>query len=252
MTDWLAWLESGAQSGNDTDASYLSAVQANAARNGQSPSLLAQVLGDESSFNPGAQAGGSTASGLGQILSGTASNPGFGIPAVDSSDPIASIGFTSDYLAATGGAGYQSFANASAQAGTNQTGVLNGNYQDGAMGFPVIGSTSSLGVDFDNATQGSETPGNTGNMMPDGIPFVGTDGVPAGATVQPGLSTTGTLGQGTGILSGPGIGAGLSAIGSSVLSNTAWGTFFVRGVIVVLGIGLLFIAVMMFKNDSTQ
>ena len=81
---------------------YQADVYADAAANGISPDVLGQYLENESGFNATAQNPASSAYGIGQILSSTAADPGYGIAPVNPADPNASISFIAQYIAQRG------------------------------------------------------------------------------------------------------------------------------------------------------
>ncbi len=160
MTTWYNWLQGQSAAGNNLpNSNYpasqeLANINQDAAQQNQSPELLAQTLGNESSFNPYATNSGSTATGLGQTLSGTAANPGYGIsPLSDPTDPAQSTLFTSQYLAANPN-GYATLSSSEAQLGTTQTGSYQGITS-------VSGSNDS--APWDSATVQDYSANNTGS-----------------------------------------------------------------------------------------
>lgn len=240
MTNWLATLTTRAGSGDAASASYLAAIQANAARNGQSPSLLAQIIGDESGYdaNSAPVYANSHPVGLGQIQPGTADDPGYGVAplgAANRTDPIASIGFTSDMLAVRPQA-YQTYDQASSETGSTQTGSLNGSYS--TMATPigvspsVIGSTGAVTNNPNGSTTYSYTDPTTG------LPVTGTvnsDGSVGAATMtNPTTNSTTTV----------------TPMGAIVDNLSNFNRFFIRAVLVVLGIGMLFIALSMLNDNK--
>lgn len=79
---------------------YYDLAQADATAYGVPAAVETTLIGAESSYNPNAYNPATGAYGLGQILSSTAANPGYGIEPVDPSNPVASLNFAAQYLAA--------------------------------------------------------------------------------------------------------------------------------------------------------
>ena len=70
-----------------------------AERRGLDPDLFVRMINQESGFNPNAKNEKSGATGIAQVMSETAFNPGFGIkPLEDRNDPYESLRFAADYL----------------------------------------------------------------------------------------------------------------------------------------------------------
>lgn len=82
---------------NSQSAPYDPTIEKDSNAYGDPSGMIRWQINKESSFNPNAQSKISTAHGLAQIVKGTAANPGYGIPPVNSSDPQASINFCTQY-----------------------------------------------------------------------------------------------------------------------------------------------------------
>jgi len=72
-----------------------------AARYGVSPDVYRRMIQQESGFNPRAVNKRTGATGIAQVMSGTARDPGYGVkPLEDRFDPVESLRFGAEYLAA--------------------------------------------------------------------------------------------------------------------------------------------------------
>jgi hypothetical protein len=80
---------------------YQQRADYHAKRAGIDPEFFRRLIHTESGWNPSATTKESTATGLGQVLVRTASNPGYGVkPLQNRHDPEESLRFSADYLAA--------------------------------------------------------------------------------------------------------------------------------------------------------
>jgi hypothetical protein len=80
---------------------YAAQIAATEQANNIPSGLLSQLLQTESGFNPNAFNPASGATGIAQILPSTAASPGYGIaPVANLNDPVSSINFAGQYLAA--------------------------------------------------------------------------------------------------------------------------------------------------------
>lgn len=75
-------------------------VASTAQKYGISENILGSLIYSESTFDPYAKSKKSSATGIAQIVTSTALNPGYGVSPVDPNDPYASIEFAGAYLAA--------------------------------------------------------------------------------------------------------------------------------------------------------
>ena len=72
-----------------------------AERYGLDPAIFTRMIETESSFNPNARNSRSGATGLGQVMSATAQDPGFGVtPLRDRLDAAENLRFSAEYLSA--------------------------------------------------------------------------------------------------------------------------------------------------------
>lgn len=72
-----------------------------AERYGLDPDIFTRQIEAESSFNPNARNARTGATGLGQVMSATAQDPGFGVtPLRDRLDPVENLRFSAEYTAA--------------------------------------------------------------------------------------------------------------------------------------------------------
>lgn len=94
---------------------------------------MANLIGGESSFDASAKNSSSSATGIAQILAGTAKNPGSGLSSVDPSDPEASILFAGKYIGRYGVRQYSGGTYSTNDLNTKLTNdVLSGSTQDTA------------------------------------------------------------------------------------------------------------------------
>ena len=72
-----------------------------AERYGLDPAIFTRMIETESSFNPNARNARTGATGLGQVMSATAQDPGFGVtPLRDRLDAVENLRFSAEYLSA--------------------------------------------------------------------------------------------------------------------------------------------------------
>jgi hypothetical protein len=72
-----------------------------AERYGLDPAIFTRMIETESSFNPNARNARTGATGLGQVMSATAQDPGFGVtPLRDRLDAVENLRFSAEYMAA--------------------------------------------------------------------------------------------------------------------------------------------------------
>ena len=72
-----------------------------AERYGLDPAIFTRMIEAESSFNPNARNSRTGATGLGQVMSATAQDPGFGVtPLRDRLDAVENLRFSAEYLSA--------------------------------------------------------------------------------------------------------------------------------------------------------
>ena len=236
VTNWYETLKARAAGGDTASAGYLSTINSSAAANGQSPQVLAQYIGDESSFDPSSAPiyANSHPVGLGQVQPGTASDPGYGIaPLADRTDPTTSIQFTSNYLAATQGRGYAT----TAQVNNEIPGAA------GQLGSYSVASNASTG-----GTSTSDVGTPTGFTGPDGLPLY-SGGGPASA-----LTSVANAGSSLGGAAGKALGANTNGGGGGISATGSAGgeiqEYFVRGFLAIVAVVMIGVGLSMFKNGG--
>lgn len=234
-------------------AGYQSQVDAAETQNGIPSGLLADVLGQESGWNPNAINASSGATGLAQVLPSTAANPGYGVtPLSNPYDSSSSISFAGQYLRAlfqktgswqgavqaygtvpsSGGltAGQQSVLAAAQAADAGQ-----GTDTSGASGTGSTGDGSGL-----SASQFASILGSAGAGLDTGVTsgqmYGATSGTGAGYPVDVGLEpgTGGLIGGVTGYI-GDQIHAATSGILSTATSLASRFGLVLLGVVLIGG-----------------
>lgn len=201
----------------------ISDIEENAASTYGVPETLAlDLFGAESANNPNAVNPSTGAMGLGQILPSTAANPGYGIsPLTNPFDPTANANFAMQYLAAL----FKQF-------GSWVAAVLH--YYPNAATDPNYASTYAAAQAADNAN------------MSDGT-FSFLNGALAN---NPSLGTAyADTGQ---FAAGPGTAAPTTAAAAaaSLPSLGFIGNYLARGGLIILGVGLILVAVMALARRS--